>query len=153
MSVSPVTTAPERQSPADFRDFHVEEPVPTFTGAEAEIPRTETADDPVPGIGALPLVLIAGGIGIYFIAIAAFTSFAGVAVGVTVIVLGGIIYTCRGLTGRSVPSGADLNISPDAHGGAPMLPYETDDPEGGTFVFPEIQNDHEAKTEGVHAAV
>lgn len=45
----------------------------------------------------LPLLLIATGVVIYFVAIAAFASFPGVAVGVTVMVLGGTVYVCRSL--------------------------------------------------------
>ena len=85
--------ASERQSPDEFTVVRTSpataEPVGTDgNGQAAEYPEAKSV---------LPFFLIGSGIAIYFIAIAAFASFPGVAVGVFVMVLGGTLYACRGL--------------------------------------------------------
>jgi len=93
--------APDRQIQTDLTGLGSDLPSVSLqtepTGVESRS-HIEEFSEPK---GLLPFLLIAGGIAIYFIAIAAFASFPGVAIGMAVMVLGGIVYSCRGL-GRQI---------------------------------------------------
>ncbi len=153
MSPSPVTAAPESQTSADFTDFHVEEHTVASTGKRTEIKQSVAEEDPVVKVGILPLFLIAAGIGIYLIAIAAFTSFLGVAIGVVLMVAGAILYTCQGLMRRTAPYPAAPDIPFESDDVSAALPYGSDRTEDSTFALPELQEEYQGTTTHVPSAV
>ena len=127
MSLSPDIAVPETQSSTDFVDFQFEAPAASLPIEESGGLQTDSAREQTSGKNHLPLFLIMAGFGVYFTAIAAFASFPGVAVGVFVMVLGAIVYTCRGLkrpaykcqtaVGDASPSADTVTITPNSFGG------------------------------------
>jgi len=99
MSVSPPTLSPLNAKPAKFPACPAEEEdVPALDAVAARDYATLSRPERS-ATSSTPTVLFLVGLSIYFVSIAAFASFAGVAVGVVVIVLGVIVFTCAGLRG------------------------------------------------------
>jgi hypothetical protein len=153
MSVSPAIAVLETQSSTDSVDYQFEAPAASLPSEESDIPLTDSVSEQDSPRSFLPFFLFMAGLGVYFIAIAAFASFPGVAIGVFVMVLGAIVYTCRGLGGsahkyQTALSDAShsvdtVTITPSAFGG-----FEEDE-----FALPEAVEETAANTEQIPAAV
>lgn len=111
MGSVPTTMAPERQAQTDDAVVQSGSRDVGPLAEPASVDQTMSAEEYIEPKSPLPLLLIGTGIAIYFIAIAAFASFPGVAIGICVILLGGIIYTCRGFAPPR-HAGAEISDSP-----------------------------------------
>jgi hypothetical protein len=97
MSISETIVAPERRLSADSVGYSVGESEAAIFAPESELDASEPQAEETGETNRLPLTMFLAGLGIYFVSIAALASFAGVAVGVFVMVVGAIVCACRGL--------------------------------------------------------
>jgi hypothetical protein len=153
MGVSPAIAVPETQSSTDFVDYQFETPVASLPIEESDIPQTGSVREQASGGSYLSFFLITAGLGVYFIAIAAFASFPGVAIGVFVMVLGAIIYTCRGLGGPAHEYQTALSDPSHSVDTATITPSAFGDVEADEFALPEAVEKTAVNTEQIPAAV
>jgi hypothetical protein len=114
---------------------------------------TDSVREQTAGKSYLPFFLIMAGFGVYFIAIAAFASFPGVAIGIFVIVLGAVVYTCRGLGGQAGPYSTERDDPLPAGSTVTTLPSSFDSLEEDEFALPEAAEETAVYTKQVSAAV
>jgi hypothetical protein len=98
MSSSSATLAPDRQLSANSVGYPVGESEAAVFAPEIELDANASLAEGTEGANRLPLVIFLAGFGIYLVSIAALASFPGVAAGVFVMVVGAIVYACRGLS-------------------------------------------------------